>query len=240
MPRKKAGRTSTKKKASGSASGSDAPTASDKRRAKRLYDKLLGLYPDAECALTHRNPYELLIATILSAQCTDKRVNMVTPTLFKKYPTPMKMAGGEQDDVEELIRTTGFFRNKAKSLLGASRKIVDEFDGQVPNNMDDLLTLPGVARKTANVVLGNAFDINVGVVVDTHIGRLSRRLGFSGHNDPNKVERDLMALFPQKTWTMLAHLLIHHGRAVCSARKPRCSECELAKACPRIGVEDSA
>ena len=179
----------------------------------------------------------MLVATILAVQCTDKRVNIVTPALFKKYPTADKLAEADQADVEELIRTTGFYRNKAKSLLGASRAIVNDFAGDVPDTMDDLLQLPGVARKTANVVLGNAFDKNVGVVVDTHIGRLSRRLGFTEHDDPKKVERDLMALFPQQTWTMLAHLLIHHGRAICVARKPRCDDCALARMCPKIGVE---
>lgn len=209
----------------------------DRRRAARVYRKLLATYPDAHCALIHRNAFELLVATILSAQCTDARVNMVTPRLFEKYPTPQAMADAPLRDLEQLVRTTGFYRNKAKNIQGAARMITERHAGEVPRTMQELLELPGVARKTANVVLGNAFGINVGVVVDTHIGRLSRRLGFTTHTDPVKVERDLMALFPKKNWTMLAHLLIFHGRQICQARKPKCDICPVNKDCPKIGVD---
>lgn len=211
--------------------------ATRKRRAGRVYRILDKTYPGAQCALRHDGAFQLLIATILSAQCTDKRVNMVTPALFRKYPTPQAMAQAATDDLEVLIRTTGFYRNKAKSIAGASRRIVEQFAGNVPDSMDDLLTLPGVARKTANVVLGNAFGINAGVVVDTHIARLSSRLGFTTHHDPVKIERDLEQLFPRHKWTMLAHLLIFHGRQICAARRPRCNICPLFKDCPKIGVE---
>jgi endonuclease-3 len=204
--------------------------------AEDLYQRLSKLYPDAKCALVYRNAFELLIATILSAQCTDVRVNMVTPALFKKYPKPADFAAAPIEDIETMIHSTGFYRNKAKSIQGASRLLVEQHKGVVPRTMDELLLLPGVARKTANVVLGNAFAINQGMVVDTHIGRLSRRLGLSRHDDPKKVERDLMALFPQKNWTQLAHLLIYHGRRVCAARKPACERCTLADVCPQRGV----
>lgn len=213
------------------------PPPDQRRRARRIYRTLQRLYPDAHCALIHRDAWELLVATVLSAQCTDKRVNLVTPALFEAYPTPAAMAEARLATLEKLVRTTGFFRNKAKSIKGAAVAVVDEFGGKVPDTMDELLTLPGVARKTANVVLGNAFGKNVGVVVDTHIGRLSRRLGFTTHDDPKKVELDLMPLFPRKDWTLLAHLLISHGRAVCAARNPRCAECQLRKDCPRVGVD---
>lgn len=208
-----------------------------KGRARRVYQELEQLYPDAHCALNHNNPFQLLVATILSAQCTDVRVNLVTPPLFKAYPTPKKMAEAKIGDLEERVRTTGFFRNKAKSIRGAALAIVQDHDGNVPDTMDDLLKLPGVARKTANVVLGNAFGKHIGVVVDTHVGRLSIRLGWTEHTDPKKVERDLMTLFPKKNWTMLSHLLIHHGRGPCRARNPRCDECALLKSCPRVGIE---
>lgn len=206
------------------------------RRAGRIYRALEKQYPDAECALNHSNAFELLIATILSAQCTDVRVNMVTPELFRQYPTPERMARAAQADLEALIRTTGFFRNKTKSIKGAAQTIVDDFGGNVPDNMDDLLKLPGVARKTANVVLGNAFGKNIGVVVDTHVNRLANRMGLTDKSDPVKIEQDLMTLFPRDNWTMLSHLLIHHGRQVCAARKPDCAGCTVRKDCPRIGV----
>jgi len=221
-----------------SGDGTSAPSAAQRRRAERVYARLRELYPDAECALKHRNAFELLVATILSAQCTDARVNMVTPELFKRFPDPQTMAGASQPQLEALIRSTGFYRNKARNLKAMSERLVDEFNGRVPDIMDDLLTLPGVARKTANVVLGNVFGINVGVVVDTHVGRLSRRLGFTTHNDPKKVEQDLVALFPRETWTLLAHLLIFHGRQVCAARKPLCERCALFEDCPRVGVAE--
>lgn len=204
--------------------------------AGELYQRLLKLYPDAKCALNHHNAFELLIATILSAQCTDVRVNMVTPALFKRFPKPADFANASLGEIETLIRSTGFYRNKAKSIQGASKLLVEKFNGQVPRTMEELLELPGVARKTANVVLGNAFGINVGMVVDTHIGRLSRRLGLSKHLDPAKVERDLMRLFPSENWMMLAHLLIYHGRQVCGARKPACERCTLSDICPKNGV----
>ena len=213
-----------------------SPDPELKKRAARVYRKLVKLYPDAQCALDHRNPFELLVATILSAQCTDVRVNMVTPELFRKYPTPKKLADAPAADVEAQIRSTGFYRNKAKSIQGASRMITDEHRNQVPDTMDELLKLPGVARKTANVVLGNAYGKNEGVVVDTHVGRLSRRLGFTNQKDPKKVEADLTRLFPRRNWTMLSHLLIFHGRQVCSARKPDCKACSLAPDCPKVGV----
>ena len=176
------------------------------------------------------------MATILSAQCTDVRVNMVTPDLFRKYPDPKTMANAELSDLENLIRTTGFFRNKAKSLKHASTTIRSEHRGRVPNTMDELTRLPGVARKTANVVLGNAFGKNEGVVVDTHVSRLSQRMGLSKHKDPIRIERDLIALFTRASWTLLSHLLIFHGRQVCQARKPRCDGCALADICPKVGV----
>lgn len=219
---------------------SRSPSPKAKKFADELYSQLKALYPDARCALTYRNPFELLIATILSAQCTDVRVNMVTPGLFKKYPTPAAFAVAPLQDIEAMVRSTGFYRNKAKSIQGASRLLVEHHQGVVPRTMEELLLLPGVARKTANVVLGNAFNNNVGMVVDTHIGRLSRRLGLSRHDDPQKVERDLMALFPQALWTMLAHLLIYHGRQVCAARKPACQRCTLSDICPKKGVSCDA
>jgi endonuclease-3 len=187
--------------------------------------------------LKHRNAFELLIATILSAQCTDVRVNMVTPGLFEKYPDAQAMSSASLASIESLIRSTGFYRNKAKSLKNTSRMLVEKHGGQVPDTMDELTALQGVARKTANVLLGNAFGKNEGVVVDTHVGRLSRRLGLTQHKDPKKVEQDLMAAFPSQQWTLLAHLLIQHGRGDCTARKPKCGPCQLASMCPRVGVE---
>ncbi len=190
-----------------------------KERALNLYEELLKYYPNPHCELNHRNPFELLIATILSAQCTDVRVNKVTPALFKAYPTPEAMAEAPLEELEELVRTTGFFRNKAKSLKETSITLRDEFNSVVPDSMDQLLTLRGAARKTANVVLGNAFGINDGVVVDTHVKRLSNRFGLTREKiNTDKIERDLMALFPRETWTNLSHLLIHHGRNACKAR----------------------
>lgn len=216
---------------------SSSPTASEKARARRIYKKLEDLYPQAKCALLHEDAWQLLVATILSAQCTDARVNMTTPALFERYPTVQDMAEAKLPDLEKLIKSTGFYRNKAKNIKASAIAIVEDHDGQVPDTMDELLELPGVARKTANVVLGNAFGKNIGVVVDTHVQRLSQRLGFTEHKDPKKIERDLMALFAQKTWTDLSHLLIHHGRAVCNARKPDCENCSLQRSCPQIGVK---
>jgi endonuclease-3 len=194
--------------------------------------ELMEAYPDADCALAHRNAWELLVATILSAQCTDKRVNMVTRELFARYPTAEAMAQADPSHVEEIVRSTGFFREKTKSLIAMSDDIVGRFGGEVPRTMAELLTLRGVARKTANVVLGTALGLSEGVVVDTHVGRLARRLGWTDQTDPVKVERDLMALFPRKHWTALSHTLIHHGRVICDARKPRCAACPVARLCP--------
>jgi endonuclease-3 len=204
--------------------------------ALMVYDQLLGLYPDAHCELDFATPFHLLVATILSAQCTDKRVNMVTPVLFSRYPTVESLARARQEDVEEIIKSTGFFRNKARSIIAMAGALVDRHAEQVPSTLAELVTLPGVGRKTANVILGNAFGVNEGVVVDTHVGRLAVRLGLTRETDPVKVEQEMMKLFPRDRWTMLAHLLIFHGRRVCEAKKPRCSECTLAAICPSAGI----
>ncbi len=194
-------------------------TKQQKERALDILNELYQYYPNPVCELDHRNPFELLIATILSAQCTDVRVNMVTPKLFETYPTPELMAEAPLEELEELVRTTGFYRNKAKSLKETSKTLVEKFDGKVPQTMDELLTLRGAARKTANVVLGNAFNINHGVVVDTHVKRFANRYGLTKHKtNTDKIERDLMALFPRESWTDLSHLMIHHGRGPCKAR----------------------
>lgn len=200
--------------------------------AREVLRRLKKAYPDATCALEHRTPFELLVATILSAQCTDVRVNMVTPALFATYPTARSLAEADQADVEELIRSTGFFRNKARNLIGMARALVERHGGEVPADMEALRVLPGVGRKTANVVLGNAFGMNVGVTVDTHVARLTKLLGLTRHTDPIKIERDLMDLVPRKDWTLVSHLLIWHGRQVCIARRPRCDECVLRHGCP--------
>jgi endonuclease-3 len=205
-------------------------------RAPEIYRRLAQQYPDAECALDHRNPYELLVATILSAQCTDKRVNMVTPALFEKYPDPKSMAAANPEVLQEMIKSTGFFRNKTKSLLGMANKVSDAHGGVIPDTMEALIKLAGVGRKTANVVLGNAFGRDEGVVVDTHVSRLSQRLALSRENDPVKIEQDLMALFPREQWTMLAHLLISHGREICEARRPLCEKCVVNDLCPSSRV----
>jgi endonuclease-3 len=205
-------------------------------RAPEIRARLLKAYPDAHCALDFRNPYELTVATILSAQCTDKRVNMVTPTLFAKYPTPAALAAADPAAVEEIIKSTGFFRAKTKSLIGMATAVDEKHGGEIPRQMDELVELPGVGRKTANVVLGNAFDTNVGVVVDTHVTRVSQRLSLTRQTDPVKIEQDLMKLFPQEGWTMLSHLFIEHGRQVCDARKPKCEVCPLADLCPSSRV----
>jgi endonuclease-3 len=205
-------------------------------RAPLIFKRLRKAYPDAHCELDHTGPYQLLAATILSAQCTDKRVNLVTPTLFARYPNAEALAMADPRELEELIKPTGFFRNKTRSLLGMAGGLLDRFGGKVPARMEDLITLPGVGRKTANVVLGVAFDKPAGVVVDTHVGRVSRRLGLTRHSDPVKVESVLTRLFPQKNWTLLSHLLIFHGRRVCVARRPRCAECVLNDLCPSSEV----
>lgn len=200
-------------------------------RVRAILEKLDEAYPAATCALVHENPFELLISTILSAQCTDVRVNEVTATLYKKYPTPEAFAHANPRELEEEIRPTGFFRNKTKSIMGASQKILADFGGKVPQTMEELLTLPGVARKTANVVLGTAFGIAAGVVVDTHVQRLANRLDLTKNKDPKKIEQDLMKAIPREKWIIFAHQLIWHGRRVCVARKPRCLECNLEPIC---------
>ena len=208
-----------------------AGKGTDPARVRAILQKLDEAYPAATCALTHESPFQLLISTILSAQCTDERVNQVTATLFPKYPNAQTFAYANPSELEKEIRPTGFFRNKTKSIMGASKKIVDEFGGQVPRSMDELLTLPGVARKTANVVLGTAFGIAAGVVVDTHVQRVSGRLDLTKNTDPKKIEQDLMQAIPQEKWILFSHQLIWHGRRVCQARKPRCLECNLEKIC---------
>jgi endonuclease-3 len=204
--------------------------------AAEIFARLKRAYPDAHTELDHETPLQLLIATILSAQCTDKRVNMVTPLLFKTYPTAQSLADARQEELEEIIKSTGFFRNKSKSLIALGKALVERHNGEVPDTMDALVKLPGVGRKTANVILGNAFGKNEGIVVDTHVGRLSLRLGLTKETDPIKVEQDLMPLFPQKDWTMLAHVLIFHGRRVCDARVPKCEICVLSDICPSSRV----
>ena len=205
-------------------------------RAPEIRRRLDKAYPNAHCALDFTNPYELTVATILSAQCTDKRVNMVTPTLFAKYPDPAALAAADPAAVEEIIKSTGFFRSKAKSLIGMATAVDEQHAGEIPRDMDQLVRLPGVGRKTANVVLGNAFATNVGVVVDTHVTRVSQRLALTRQTDPVKIEQDLMKLFPQEGWTMLSHLFIEHGRQVCDARKPKCEICPLSDLCPSSRV----
>jgi endonuclease-3 len=219
----------------------DEPTAKKQRRSPRgplapdriaaIFAALDEAYPHVECALTHRSPWELLVATILSAQCTDVRVNMVTPELFRRFPTPRKMAKATLPQLEALIRTTGFFRNKAKSIRGAARKIVADFNGQVPQTLAELITIPGAARKTANVVLGVAYGKSEGVVVDTHVFRIARRLGLAKSETAEKVEHELMRIIPQDRWIDFSHQIIHHGRQVCEARKPKCDRCNLEQIC---------
>ena len=204
--------------------------------AAEVFARLKRAHPDAHIELDYETPLQLLMATILSAQCTDKRVNMVTPLLFKTYPTAQSLADAQPEKLEELIRSTGFFRNKTKSLIGLGKALVERDNGEVPDSMDALVKLPGVGRKTANVILGNAFSKNEGVVVDTHVGRLSLRLGLTRQTDPVKVEQDLMPLFPQDEWAMLAHLLIFHGRRICDARVPKCEICTLNDICPSSTV----
>ena len=205
-------------------------------RATEIYRRLTEHYPDAHCALDFKTPFQLLIATILSAQCTDKRVNMVTPALFKKYPTPAALADANPAELEDLIKSTGFFRSKTKSLIGMAIAITDKHGGRVPDDMDALVHLPGVGRKTANVVLGNAFDRNEGIVVDTHVSRVSQRLRLTGNTDAVKIEHDLEPLFAREHWTLLAHLLIEHGRNTCVARTPKCEICFLSDICPSSRV----
>jgi endonuclease-3 len=215
------------------ATPAEKPITSDfKAQFERVYPRLVELYPEPRCGLNFENAFQLLIATILSAQCTDERVNMVTPALFARYPDATAMAGADPAELEKLIYSTGFYRNKARNILGACKLMVEKYGGQVPDSMEELLKLPGVARKTASVVLGNAFNKNEGIAVDTHVTRLVARLGLSANTEPVKIERDLMALAPREEWTDLSHRLIWHGRLVCDARKPRCHICTLAEICP--------
>ncbi|MGE5326277.1 MAG: endonuclease III [Deltaproteobacteria bacterium] len=207
------------------------PSYTSPARLHKIYAGLDDLFPRAECALTHENPFQLLVATILSAQCTDERVNKVTPGLFARFPAPQDLATVSQEVLENEIRSTGFFRNKAKSIIGASKKIVSDFGAKVPTTMDELLTLPGVARKTANVVLGSAFGIPSGVVVDTHVFRIAHRLKLSNQKTPEKVEQDLMKIVPKDRWISFAHQIIWFGRKVCAARNPLCADCPLAAVC---------
>ncbi len=201
------------------------------KRLRSILDGLDALYPNVKCALDHSNAWELLAATILSAQCTDKRVNMVTPGLFRKYPTIQDFANAKQEEMADAVRSTGFYNNKAKSLIGAARKLLSDFNGEVPREIEKLLTVPGAARKTANVVLGTVYGIASGVVVDTHVQRISRRLGLTQETDLVKIERDLMKILPKDKWIEFSHQIIHHGRGPCVARKPKCSACGIASLC---------
>ena len=220
-----------KVKASRTNSANPKAAGTNPQRVGAILQKLEEAYPNVTCALLHENPFQLLISTILSAQCTDETVNKVTKTLFVKYRTPKDFAYANPAELEQDIRPTGFFRNKTKSIMGAGKKIAEEFGGEVPRTMDELVTLPGVARKTANVVLGTAFGIAAGVVVDTHVTRLSNRLDLSRNSDPKKIEQDLMPIIPQERWVLFSHQLIWHGRKVCQARRPKCAECNLESLC---------
>lgn len=211
-------------------------SAEQKRHANLILRRLRQAYPDARCSLDYRTPLQLLVATILSAQCTDERVNRVTPALFARYPTARDFTEAVPEELEEMIRSTGFFRNKARAIQQACHVLVERHGGEVPADLDALVELAGVGRKTANVVLGNAFGMATGVVVDTHVARLAQRMGLSRHRDPEKIEQDLMSLFPRTAWIALSHRLIQHGRNICTARSPRCSTCTLGEICPRIGL----
>jgi endonuclease-3 len=212
--------------------------ADKKARARKMYRVLSKSYPNVRCELDFNNPFQLLVATVLSAQCTDKRVNQTTPALFKKYKSIKKMASADQKDIERLIKSTGFFRAKAKNIKGLSQKIMVDFGGEVPDKLEQLITLPGVGRKTANVVLGHAFD-TPGITVDTHFGRLSRRFGWTKENDPVKVEFEVAELIPEEEWTNLSQRMIWHGRRVCHSRKPACGACSLSKLCPSFGIGEA-
>ena len=228
-----AARATPAKKPSRAVSPRRAPAS---RRAPEIFARLRARYPDAHCALDFQNPFQLLVATILSAQCTDKRVNMVTPALFRRYATPEALAAAKPEELEEMIKSTGFFRNKARSLVGMASAIAERHGGVVPSEMEQLVDLPGVGRKTANVILGNAFERNEGIVVDTHVTRVSQRLALTTNADAVKIEQDLIPLFPRDEWTLLAHLFIEHGRQICVARTPRCEECPLSDLCPSSRV----
>ena len=217
-------------------SGCIVPNDETRSRAKKVVRGLKRAYPDAECALHHDGPFQLLAATILSAQCTDERVNMVTPALFEKFPTAEKLAGGRIRDIERIVKSTGFFRSKAKSLKRMARGLVRDHGGEFPQNVEDLILLPGVGRKTANVVLGVCFGIASGVVVDTHVKRISNLLGLTTEANPEKIEQDLIALLPKKEWIEYSHRVIHHGRKICIARRPQCRECPLLACCQRVGL----
>lgn len=206
------------------------------QRARQADRQLAKTYANAECALVHRSPYELIVATILSAQCTDERVNLVTPELFRRYPAPDDLAQAKSAELEVIVKSTGFFRAKAANLIGMAKGLVEHHNGQVPKSLDELVRLPGVGRKTANVVLGTAFGIATGVVVDTHVRRITNLLGLTESANPEQIERDLMELLPSASWVNFSHRLIHHGRRICIARRPKCSECPLLTLCPRIGL----
>jgi len=213
------------------------PLADRRRRAETIAERLAAAHPAADCSLDFENPFQLLVATILSAQCTDKRVNMVTGGLFRRWPSPAALAGARQRDLEAVIKSTGFYRAKAKNILGCCRALVERHGGEVPRSLPDLVKLPGVGRKTANVVLGSAFGLAEGIVVDTHVGRITRRLGLTRHADAVRAERDLVKVVPRDHWVAFSHRMIAHGRTVCPARTPRCALCPLADLCPRVGVE---
>ena len=212
-------------------------TPATKRQAAKVLRRLKADYPEAPCALVHKTPFQLLIATILSAQCTDERVNLVTKDLFKAYPNPAAFAAAPLKDIEQAVKSTGFFRNKAKNIKACSTGLLENHNGKLPRDLESLVKLAGVGRKTANVVLGTAYGLATGVVVDTHVGRLSRRMGLTEEKDPVKVERDLMQILPKKEWIEFSHRMIHHGRKVCSARRPDCQQCSMKKFCPQVGVE---
>ena len=209
-----------------------------KRQARKVVTRLKKHYPNAECALLHENPFQLTVATILSAQCTDERVNSVTPTLFKKFPDAQSLAKATQKQVEKIVQPLGFFRAKATNLRGMAIRLVEEYDGELPQNLEEMTSLPGVGRKTANVVLGTAFGIPSGVVVDTHVKRISNLLGLTESKNPEIIERDLNSVLPKKEWIDYSHRLIHHGRQICIARRPKCVECPLLKICPRVGLPE--
>lgn len=209
----------------------------EKERKASVIKAVKAAYPKAGCSLKHRSVWQLMVATILSAQCTDERVNLTTPNLFKAYPTPKALGDAKQEDVEKLIRSCGFYKNKAKNIIAASKTIAENYKGRVPKTMEELTTLPGVARKTANVVLGTGYGINDGIVVDTHVSRLSNRLGLTKNTEPEKIEKDLMKIVPREEWTDFSHQLIAHGRAVCQARAPKCAECPLISLCPQKGTK---
>lgn len=213
------------------------PTSQTKRQADAVVSALAELYPDATCALVHADPFELIVATILSAQCTDARVNLVTPALFARYPNALELARADQSVLEETIRSTGFYRAKTRNLLGMANRVVQEYGGEIPKDLDALTTLPGVGRKTANVVLGTAFGISSGIVVDTHVKRLAKRLGLTKATSPEQVERDLIQLVPVSGWVDFSHRLIQHGRLVCKAIRPLCHQCPLESICPKVGVK---